>query len=159
MEDLIYYSPKHYKIFSQVLRDLFDSLHSSVLFFMNFTLAESEESTIELILGGAVWSRITKKIRYKQFTEKNAFDYCNELLTRSKIDSTISKPIDNVTINKVIKLITIGNLTPREINKHFKSLFDYASDNGVNQIDENLVNRYMAEKFEQVTNRELTINA
>ena len=102
MEDLIYYSPKHYKIFSQVLRDLFDSLHSSVLFFMNFTLAESEESTIELILGGAVWSRITKKIRYKQFTEKNAFDYCNELLTRSKIDSTI--PIALLICNRKIIL-------------------------------------------------------
>lgn len=143
MEDLIYYSPKHYKTFSQVLRDLFDSIQGSILFFMNFTLAESEESTIELILGGAVWSRITKKIRYKQFTEKNAFDYCNELLNHSKIDTDKSAPIDSETINKVIKLIPIGNLTPREINKHFKSLFDFASDKGIKQIDENLVNGWI----------------
>lgn len=146
MEDLIYYSPKHYKAFSQVLRDFFDSISNSFLVFMNFTLAESEESTIELILGGAVWSRITKKIRYKQFTETNALTYVDELLVHSKIDSTIgNKPFNSALVARVIEHIPSGNLTPREINKHFNSLISYAIEKNSDIINQNILNEWIRE--------------
>lgn len=148
MEDLIYYSPKHYKIFSQVLRDLFDSISDGFLTFMNFTLAENEESTIELILGGAVWSRINKKIRYKQFTEVNATIYCKELLNYSKINKDDIKPLDDSLINKMLEIIPDSNLTPREINKHFTSLLNFAIENEDKKIDANVFNSWLSEYAE-----------
>lgn len=145
MEDLIYYSPKHYKSFSQVLRDLFDSVADSFLVFMNFTLAENEESTIELILGGAVWSRITRKIRYKQFTISMGIIYCTELLTHAKIDPNSELPISNAIIESVISSIPLNNLTPREINKHFTSLITYAESQNINNIDQITLNSWIKE--------------
>jgi len=145
MEDLIYYSPKHYKGFSQVLRDLFDSISSSFLVFLNFTLAEGEESTIELILGGAVWSRVTRKIRYKQFSNTNALEYCSQLIQHAKIDKNKKQPIDEETTHLLINHMMISNLTPREINKHFNSLINYAIENNINEINQDVLANWMKE--------------
>jgi hypothetical protein len=148
MEDLIYYSSKHYKGFSQVLRDLFDSISNGFLMFMNFTLAEGEESTIELILGGAVWSRITKKIRYKHFLLDNALAYSIELLTHAKMDTNNSNPLSEEIIRLVLQQIPLNNLTPREINKHLSSLLSFAIDREVSNIDLNIANNWIAEYSE-----------
>jgi hypothetical protein len=74
--------------------------------------------TIELILGGAVWSRIGKKIRCKQCSETNDFTCCNEHIKHSKINKIESKPFDDEIHNKIIEIISSNNLMPREINKH-----------------------------------------
>jgi hypothetical protein len=148
MEDLIYYSPKHYKAFSQVLRDLFDSISKSFLLFMNFTLAENEESTIELILGGAVWSRITKKIRYKPFTIEMGVTYSIELLQHAKINPALDAPMGKPIIDSVVSSIPLNNLTPREINKHFSSLISYAENDDVTIIDQSMLNKWIKENEE-----------
>lgn len=145
MEDLIYYSPKYYKAFSQLLRDLFDSISEGLLVFMNFTLAEGVESNIELILGGAVWSRITKRIRYKQFTIKDATAYCVQLLDYSKIDKRSIAPLNLDIIDSVITSIPLNNLTPREINKHFTSLINYAENHELKVIDQKTLNKWIKE--------------
>lgn len=142
MEDLIYYSPKHYKTLSQVLRDLFDSIPNNILFFMNFTLAESEESTIELILGGAVWSRITKKIRYKQFSQEDALNYCKDLLNNAIVSNNKPFPIADNCILGIIIMIPQNNLTPREINKHFTSFISFCNENG-KKMDEDSFNNWV----------------
>jgi len=148
MEDLIYYSSKHYKGFSQVLRDLFDSISNGFLMFMNFTLAEGEESTIELILGGAVWSRLTKKIRYKQFLLDNALAYSIELLKHAKIDLNNNSPLCEEIIRLVLQQIPLNNLTPREINKHLRSLLSFAIESEVSNIDLNIANKWITEYAE-----------
>ncbi|KMQ61153.1 hypothetical protein ACM40_15780 [Chryseobacterium sp. BLS98] len=145
MEDLIYYASKNYKAFSQVLRDLMDSISTSFLLFMNFTLAEGEESTIELILGGAVWSRVTRKIRYKQFSFENAKDYSLELLEQSRIDKKDKAPFNDDVVDTVLNYIPESALTPREINKHFNSLIAYVIENDAKIIDTSLVNSWIAE--------------
>jgi hypothetical protein len=145
MEDLIYYAPKNYKAFSQVLRDLLDNLSERLLVFFNFTLAEGEETTIELILGGAVWSRINKKIRFKPFTLDNGLNYVKELLNAAKIKKDNAKPLPDSIIMKVMSMIPISNLTPREINKHFTSLINYAMDNGIKEISEKTFNSWVVE--------------
>ncbi len=145
MEDLIYYSSKHYKAFSQVLRDLIDSVSRSFLIFMNFTLAEGEESTIELILGGAVWSRVTRKIRYKQFSLENAKDYSVELLNHSKIDKENPLPFGDSIVDSVLSYIPESSLTPREINKHFNSLISYIIENDFKTINIDVLNSWVEE--------------
>lgn len=149
MEDLIYYSPKNYKAFSQALRDLFDSIPNRFLVFMNFTLAENQETTIELILGAALWSRITKKIRFKEFTEEDALTYCNDLLEHAKIRKSANKPFGINLLTEIINSISTDNLTPREINKHITSLITYAQENGFDQINQEVFNSWISEFSEE----------
>lgn len=148
MEDIIYYAQKNYKAFSQVLRDLFDSFSGDVLMFLNFTLAEGEEQTIEVILGGAIWSRITKKIRYAEVTEETAMQYVGELLYASKIDKDISAPFTQSILLQLIRMIPVISLTPREINKYLSSVLNYAVRQNVEIIDVELINTW-ANEFEQ----------
>lgn len=145
MEDLIYYSSKHYKSFSQILRDLFDSISDNFLVFMNFTFAENEDSTIELILGAALWSRVTKKIRFKHFDYASSLVYVNELLNHSKIDKENENPLSNNQAEFVIKMIPEGNLTPREINKYFRSLINFGIDKKVSNLDSVLIDNWHSE--------------
>lgn len=149
MEDLIYFSPKYYKTFSQILRDLFDSLDHGFLAFMNFTLAEGEDSTIELILGAAIWSRITKKIRYSQFEVSNAFQYAKELIDHAKVDVSNNQPFSKSEIELVVRNIPISSLTPREINKHFNSLLSYAIEHELSSIDEDAIKDWLIEYQEE----------
>lgn len=149
MEDLIYYSPKYYKSFSQVLRDLFDSLSDRLLVFMNFTLAEGQETTIELILGGAVWSRISKKLRYKEFTQADALKYCNDLLELAKIKKSEFKPFTTELLIDILNNISTDNLTPREINRHLNSLINYALEHELKDINLDLFNNWIEEFSEE----------
>jgi hypothetical protein len=139
MEDIIYYAPKHYKAFAYVLRDLFNTINSGFLALMNFTLAEGEDTTIELILGGAIWSRITSKIRYKQFNIDDALEYCNELLSNAQIIKDISKPFSNSILKSVLGIVPSSLLTPREINKHLTSLINFSLEKGRTQIDDEIL--------------------
>ncbi len=149
MEDLIYYSPKNYKAFSQSLRDLIDSIPDRFLLFMNFTLAENQETTIELILGGAVWSRITKKIRFKEFSQEDALKYCNDLLDIARIKRSVNKPFSSNLLVEIINNISADNLTPREINKHITSLLTYSIEKGFEQINQEAFNAWMTDFSEE----------
>lgn len=148
MEDLIYFQPKYYKAYSQILRDLFDSISTGFLVFMNFTLAEGEEGTIEAMLGGALWSRITKRIRFKPFTVENGKVYLSELLQASKIRKSISKPMPQQIVERIIEIIPLNDLTPREINKHAGSLISFALENGVDNIDNALFDIWLEQYTE-----------
>lgn len=148
MEDLIYYSPKYYKAFSQILRDLFDSIPDRFLAFMNFTLAEGQETTIELILGGAIWSRISKKIRYKEFTLDDAQKYCSDLLENARLRKGSSKPLSETLLKEVLNNISPDNLTPREINRHITSLIAYCIENNLTDINQTVLNEWTQEFIE-----------
>lgn len=146
MEDLIYFPPKFYKAFSQILRDLFDSISTNFLIVFNFTLAEGEDTTIELILGGAIWSRITRKIRFQQFTLDNATNYINQLLEHAKITKKIPKPFDDEIIERILNLIPINTLTPREINKYFNSFINFIREEGAKVVvDVAMLNKWVVE--------------
>ena len=145
MEDMIYYSAKHYKAFSYVLRDLFDSFNDGFLAFLNFTLSEGEENTIEMILGGAVWSRITRKVRYKQFSMDDAIKYCVELIDYAKINPEISQPLSLTSLKNVLSMIPFSQLTPREINKYLTSLINFALEQGRTEINDEVISRWMVD--------------
>jgi len=148
MEDLIYFAPKNYKIFSQILRDLFDTIPDRFLFFMNFTLSEGQESTIQLILGDALWSRVTKKIRYKEFSEEDALSYVKDLLIASKINKASDLPFNIDIAQALINNIPLNTLTPREINKNITSLLSYAVEHNSNNIDIHVFNEWVKDYAE-----------
>ena len=148
MENIIYYAQKNYKAFSQVLRDLFDSFSGDILVFLNFTLAEGKEQTVEVILGGALWSRITKKIRYIEITEDEALLYVKDLLEIAKINQASTAPFTQPIMSELIRMIPKNSLTPREINKHFSSVIRYAVRHDAQVIDTSLINSW-ANEFEE----------
>jgi hypothetical protein len=136
MEDLIYYSQKDYRAFSQILRDLFDTLVDNFTVFMNFTFAEPNEDTIELLLGGAIWSRINSKLRFKELNEDEAIKYIRQLIGYYQIDkSNDFVPFTEEIISQIFGLISKSDLTPRIINKLFGDLLDYTVENDYNSIE------------------------
>lgn len=148
MEDLIYYNSAQYRAFSQVLRDLIDRLTERVTVFFNFTLSEPEEKTIELLLGGALWSRINKKIRFKELNEGDAALYVNDLINSALVNKKNNGPFDDIAIRYLLSFIPSSNLTPREINKYFSGVLNFAIDNKKVTINKLLIEQYIKEKNE-----------
>lgn len=144
MEDMIYYSQKEYKLFSQVLRDLFDSLNQYFTAFLNFTLAESEESTIEQLLGGAVWSRISSRIRFKELTKEDALLYCYDAIRYQHLDDSVEDyyPFTEDVLAYIFDLIPDSQLTPREINRYCGEVLNYALKIDADEITKELVGNY-----------------
>jgi len=143
MEDMIYYSQKEYRAFSQVLRDLMDSLNQHFCVFLNFTLAESEESTIAVLLGEALWSRVTRKIRFKELTEDDALLYCKESLKHYQITTKPDYyPFSEQILKNIFELIPSENLTPREINRYCGGILLYAMKNSKDIINLEVVQMY-----------------
>lgn len=128
MEDMIYFSQKEYRSFSQVLRDLMDSMNQHFCLFLNFTLSESDERNIRVLLGEALWSRITKKIRFQELTIDNAKNYCKEALEDVQIEpkENIYYPFEKEALSTLLNNIPEENLTPREINRLFGGAINYA---------------------------------
>lgn len=141
MEDLIYFSQKNYRAFSQILRDLIDTLNEDFTVFFNFTLAEPQESTIELILGGALWSRINRKIRFKDLSAEDALLYCSELIQNCQVSKNKPAyyPFNEEILRAIFEIIPQGNLTPREINKYCGGFLNHALKKNKNVFDQKLL--------------------
>ena len=149
MEDMIYYSQKEYRLFSQILRDLFDSVNQHITIFMNFTLAESEESTIELLLGNALWSRITTKIRFNDLSKTDAILYIKEALGQQHINNPQNEfsPFSESLVDLVFEIIPEVAVTPREINRYFGGILTFAQ-NKENDITSDLIGEYFSKLSE-----------
>ncbi|HRQ54023.1 MAG: hypothetical protein IT276_16895 [Ignavibacteriaceae bacterium] len=143
LEDLIYYSPKNYRTFSQILRDLFDTIPKNFTVFMNFTLSEPKESTIEILLGGAIWSRINKKVRFKELSVADALGYVNELLKGFQLELNGTSPFTEEVVQKTIALIAPTDLTPRKINEHFGELIEFARENDHTSITTEVLSSWL----------------
>ncbi|WP_111309605.1 hypothetical protein [Confluentibacter sediminis] len=149
MEDMIYYSQKEYRLFSQVLRDLFDSLNQYTTIFMNFTLAESEESTIELLLGNALWSRITTKIRFNDLSKQDAFLYIKEALRQQHVSDSQNEyyPFSEDLVDFIFEIIPEDAVTPREINRYLGGILSFAQ-NEEKEITSDLIGEYFTKLSE-----------
>jgi hypothetical protein len=141
MEDLIYFSQKNYRAFAQVLRDFTDLLSEGFTVFFNFTLTEPDESTIEMLLGSALWSRINKKIRYRELNESTGLKYVKDLLEAQRINQ--KNHFSDDIIRQILDSIPASEMTPREINKRFSSFLDYCVDNNIKTISHSSVNKYI----------------
>lgn len=151
MEDMIYYSQKEYRSYSQTLRDLMDSVNQHFCLFMNFTLAESEESTIGVLLGEALWSRITKKVRFKELDIEGALSYAKDAITGHQIDKSVNyEPFSEELLLDILQLIPSENLTPREVNRFCGGVLNYAQNNGSKEITTEIISKY----FEQIEDDE-----
>lgn len=146
MEDLIYYSSKNYRTFSQILRNLFDTLPKNFSVFMNFTLSEPKVSTIELLLGGAIWSRINKKVRFKELSAEDALEYIQELLKNYQLEKNGEIPFTENVIKDVVGLISPTEITPRKLNEYFGELVEFAREKGFAPITNDVLKNWLSFK-------------
>jgi len=133
MEDLLYYSGKEFKLYSQFIRDLTDSVNKNMTTFLNFTLTEGEEDSIKHLLGDAMWSRIDSRVRFRELSQEDVVEYCTELIIFFQIDKKIGTPITGEIIGYIAKYIPKSSLIPREINKVFRDFIYYILENDINK--------------------------
>lgn len=142
-EDLLFFTQKQYRLFSQFLRDLFDHLSEGVTIFLNSTLAEPEQDTIKLLFGEALWSRINKKIRFNEFSIMEGLNYCQDLLKTAQIEPNQDfSPFTQEALDALLEMIRPAERTPREINKHCSNLLDFAIKQDKVIIDKQIVSEY-----------------
>jgi hypothetical protein len=126
LEDLIYYTGKQFKQFSQSVRDLVDSVNERLIFFMNFTLAEGEDDTIRTLIGEALWTRVDTKVRFSNLSIDDAVEYCSDLIRFYQVEKSDLSPFSKESLNIILKTLSESVLVPREINRLMTSLLDYA---------------------------------
>jgi len=149
MEDLVYFTKKQYTLFSRMIRDLIDTMNYNFTLFFNFTLAEPDESTIELLLGDAINRRIDKRIRLKEFSEEDALTYCKDLIDFYKIeDKNNLYPFTEEALKLVFKSIRSADLTPSEINKSCSRLLEFSLQKNKNLIDEETTRDWINKYYE-----------
>ena len=143
-EDVIHYTSKQYTILSQLIRDLVDTVNQKMVLFINMTLAETEEETVTLLLGRALWDRINKKISFNQIDKQIAFEYCKDLIQHAQIEKKDTlEPFSEETIKLILDTISQEKMTPRDINKIFYEMIDFALDNELDLSKKETVKSYL----------------
>jgi hypothetical protein len=145
-EDVIHYTSQQYKLVSQILRDLIDTINEKITVFIDMTLAENEQETVKLLLGDALWDRINTKVRLDELSEEEGIEYCRDLIQYYQIEKTNDlTPFSREIIEMILKTIPDIQMTPREINKKFSNLIDLALSENINLLDkqsvENVINK------------------
>ena len=142
MENMIFYPSKKMTVFAQMLRDVTDTVSRRMVTFLNFTLSETDEDTVKLLIGSFLWARVTKKIRFKDLDRTEAKLYTTDLINSAIIDKNkIDLPLSQDIIEKVVENIPFTDLIPREINRRFSAVLDYCLLKDISIIDMETVNK------------------
>ena len=146
MENMIFYPSKKMTIFAQMLREVTDAVSRRMVTFLNFTLSETDEDTVKLLIGSFLWARITKKVRFKDLDRTEAKLYTTDLINSAIIDKNkINSPFSKEIIEKVVENIPFTDLIPREINRRFSAIIDYCLLKDIISIDMEVVNKVLQE--------------
>lgn len=135
MEDLIYFTSKQYRPFTQAIRDLIDRLPNYFTIFLNFTLAEPEaDEDIYIILGGAVKSRISNQVYFKELNLLEAKSFVADLLAHFRSPETKNikdsyYPFEEATLDEILEGLVPR--TPRNINIRCGNIINAAIQDGV----------------------------
>jgi type II secretory pathway predicted ATPase ExeA len=149
LEDLMFFTAKQYVPFSHFLRDLFDQMNEGCTVFMNFTLAEPEQDTVELLLGKALWSRINQKIRFYELSIEDGMLYCKELLQQCQIEANEYSPFTEKSLRSLLEMIPAAEMTPREINKVCNEVLNFAINQKVSTLSEEVIQQWVSQKSNQ----------
>lgn len=136
MEDLIYYTSRQHRPFTQGLRDLIDSLPYYFTLLMNFTLTTPEQwEDITVTLGGALMDRVTHQIYFQEPNQDEAVDYVRDLLRQFRTENPATRnlpdtyPFAEDTLRTAIS--TLPSCTPRDLNQRFSYIINKALQRGV----------------------------
>ena len=151
MEDLLSYTKRYHRPFTQGLRDLIDYVPDYLTLMLNFTLAIPEDlEEIRVILGEALWDRINHQIFIREPTPDDAFEYVCELLSAFRtqspdvFDLLPTYPFTETALKLAIKILPVH--TPRDLNQRMSGLISAALRQGVidgeGQVDSQFVERF-----------------
>lgn len=136
LEDLIYYTTRHYRPFTQGLRELIDRLPAYFTLMMNFTLASPEAlQDIETVLGKAILDRVTHNIYFQEPDEEEAIEYVCELLRLYRTEEPESRglpstyPFEEEALR--VLLNSLPTRTPRDINQKCADVAVQALQRGI----------------------------
>ena len=136
MEDLLYYTTRQHRPFTQGLRDLIDTLPAYLTLLMNFTLAEPEAlEDIRIVLGGALMDRITHHVYFQEPDEVGAFEYVCDLLREFRTENPgerglpLTYPFDEEALRTLIA--GLPRRTPRDLNQACGETVNKALQRGV----------------------------
>ena len=138
LEDLIYYTARHYRPFTQGLRELIDFVPYYLTLLMNITLASPEafEDTTT-ILGEAILDRVTDQVQFHSPSEKEALEYFCDLVNhphyRTEDPKARGLP-DTYPFAKsaIVNLIAnLPNRTPRDVNQRCSEVVRKAFQRGI----------------------------
>ena len=130
----------------QVLRNLIDTINLHFAVFMNFTFAEAEVSTIELLLGKALWTRINAKIRFTELNRADALAYCHQLINHYQIDKKKKNvPFSTEHLQLIFDLIPSEKLIPIEINRYCSNVLNLAIETDASEISRSLIEKSFEE--------------
>ncbi|RMH14046.1 MAG: hypothetical protein D6698_13205 [Gammaproteobacteria bacterium] len=136
LEDLIYYTTRHYRPFTQGLRELIDRLPAYFTLMMNFTLASPEAlQDIETVLGKAILDRVTHNIYFQEPDEEEAIEYVCELLRLYRTeepdvrDLPVTYPFEEEALR--VLLSDLPTRTPRDINQKCADVVIQALQRGI----------------------------
>jgi SpoVK/Ycf46/Vps4 family AAA+-type ATPase len=150
LEDLIYYTTRYYRPFTQGLRELIDRLPHYFTVFLNISLASPEVlEDIETILGKALLDRVTNQVYFREPSDDEAYHYVQDLLSYYRTEDLRDRQLPEVyPFSDVALRMLIANLpthTPRDINQRCSEVITQAireriiSEPGVGLIDEAFV--------------------
>ena len=113
---------------------------------MNFTFAEAEVSTIELLLGKALWTRINAKIRFTELNRADALAYCHQLINHYQIDKKKKNvPFSTEHLQLIFDLIPSEKLIPIEINRYCSNVLNLAIETDASEISRSLIEKSFEE--------------
>jgi len=123
MEDLIYFTAKQYRPFTQGIRDLLDSV----------TLASPEAvENIKVLFGTALWERISQHIYFDELSAAEGIRYIKDLLKqyrRSSSNFADSYPFQEKGLELLVQ--SVEKRTPREINRRCNMVLERAAQDGL----------------------------
>lgn len=150
MEDLLWFTPKQYRPFAQFLRSVFDKMSHRLTIFMNFTLAEPNLDTIKMLLGEALWSRISDKVRFNELSVSEGMLYCKDLLIPYQLeDKGEYSPFTEDALRSLLETISPAYMTPRKIKEQCNALLHFAIElENVSMISKETVSTWLAQQKE-----------
>jgi hypothetical protein len=119
---------------------------------MNFTLAEPNMDTIKMLLGEALWSRITNKVRFNELSISDGMLYCKELLEACHLeDRGEYSPFTEDALKSLLETIPPAEMTPREINEQCNALLHFVIGfENVSVISKEIVSKWIAQQEENL---------
>lgn len=136
-ESLVYYSTKHYRPFTQALRELIDNTPKNLSLLINFSFADPDDmQTLEFLIGSALLDRVNDQVIFEEANIDTALEYVGELLSFFRKDDFESDnryyPFTEQSLVDLLELATKQTgkpLMPRTINKWCVKAIELAEKN------------------------------
>lgn len=136
MEDLIYFTSRQYRPFTQGLRDLIDRLPTYFTLFMNFTLAAPEAfEDATVVLGDALMDRVTHQVYFREPSGDEAYKYVCDLLRQFRIEDPVRRglPVTYPFAEDALRslIAALPSRTPRDLNQRCGDVVSRALQRGI----------------------------